>query len=192
MTDDPVLRLVIHGRPATAGSKSSFPIYKGRGPDRVFTGRVATAEQDTGGHKKSWRRAVTEAATAAIRCDCPEPGCTALRLGYPLDEALVLSMVFTVAKPTSAPKTITTYPVARPDALKYARATEDSLTDAGVWKDDARVVEYGRLAKVYPGEDPAALPTPGAIVMIWRRSQFGRVLPAMGLFDADSLFAVGA
>ncbi len=192
MIPDPFLRLVVHGRPGTAGSKSSFAIYKGTGPDRQFTGRINTAEQDVGGHKKSWRRAVTEAAIAAIRCDCPLPGCTKLRPGYPVDEAIVAAMVFTVSKPASALKKTVTYPAVMPDVGKYARATEDSLTAAGVWKDDARVVEFGRLAKVYPGEDPGSLPAPGAVILLWRRSMFGRVVPAMGLMDPGTLFEMAA
>ena len=35
-----------------------------------------------------------------------------------------------------------------------------------VWKDDAAVVEYRRLAKVYPGSDPDALDQPGALIRI--------------------------
>ena len=44
------------------------------------------------------------------------------------------------------------------------RSTEDALSDAGFWADDARVVEYGRLAKVFPGEDPDALQSPGVVI----------------------------
>jgi hypothetical protein len=49
-------------------------------------------------------------------------------------------------------------------------STEDALTDAGVWEDDSRVVEYKRLAKVFPGEDVDALDVPGAVIRISRIS----------------------
>lgn len=173
MIPDPILRLIIHGTPATAGSKSGFPIMRGPAGQRVFTGRVAVVESPSA-KKKTWRQSVTETGVAAIRCDCGDPDCSDLKVGFPLDDPLVISMVFTVPKSKSAPKTVITYPDRRPDVLKYARATEDHLTAALVLTDDARVVEYGRMAKVFPNEDPDALPGPGARVAIWRRSQFGR------------------
>lgn len=71
-----------------------------------------------------------------------------------------------LAKPQSAPKRRRTYPMRTPDLSKLARSTEDALSDAGIWADDARVVEYSRLAKVYPGEDPDALSSPGAVIEI--------------------------
>ncbi len=80
--------------------------------------------------------------------------------------AVRVKMVFTVRKPLSAPKRRRTYPSAKPDLSKLARATEDALTTAGIWEDDARVVEYSRLAKVFPGEDPDALDSPGVLIDI--------------------------
>lgn len=162
---EPLLRLVILGTPGTAGSKSAFPIYQGSGPQRRFTGRVTVTEQDSP-VKRNWRRAVIETAHAAITHDPLNGG--RLAHPYPLDEALVMAIVFTVAKPASAPKSRRTWPAARPDLLKYTRSTEDALKDAGVLKDDARIVEYTRLAKVYPREDPDALDVPGAVVQLWR------------------------
>ena len=38
------------------------------------------------------------------------------------------------------------------------------LKDAGLFVDDARIVEYVRLSKVWFGFDPDALPTPGVVV----------------------------
>ena len=192
-TVEPVLRLIIKGIPATAGSKDVKPIWAGKAGDRHPTGRFNVVESPSPA-KQSWRKSVLDEAYAAVRCTCPDPDCTAMRDGFPLDEALVVSFVFTVPKPKSAPKTIVTYPTARPDALKYGRATEDHMTAGGVLKDDARVVEYGRLAKVYPNEDPGALPVPGAIVMVWRRSQLPRIpsLVVPSIIAPDSLFEVNA
>lgn len=63
------------------------------------------------------------------------------------------------------------YPAGTPDLSKLCRATEDALTDAGVvWADDAQVVEYTRLAKVYAGQ-PGELAVPGAVIMIRQAGQ---------------------
>lgn len=170
--------LIVYGRPAGAGSKTGRPIYRGKGPEREFTGHIAMTQDDKAGNTKRWRQAVVDATRQVIACDCPDPGCTVLRQPYPLDEPLEVSMVFTVAKPTSAPKTRRTWPATRPDVLKYARATEDALKDAGLYKDDARIVRYRDLAKVYPGEGPGALRIPGAVIRVWRMAD-GSPLPGV-------------
>lgn len=88
-----------------------------------------------------------------------------------LDGPLWVSMVFTIKKPKSAPKRKRTWPATKPDLSKLARSTEDALTDSGVWADDARVVEYLRLAKVYPGEDRDALDRPGCLITIMTEAE---------------------
>ena len=103
---------------------------------------------------KPWREDV-KAAAEAVR-----NGAAAL------DCAINARMVFTVAKPKSAPKTRKTYPSTKPDVSKLVRSTEDALSDSGIWRDDARVVNYSRIAKVYPGEDPEALEVPGVRILI--------------------------
>jgi crossover junction endodeoxyribonuclease RusA len=85
-------------------------------------------------------------------------------------------MVFSFARPKSHYRTgrnahllrdgIPGQPMSAPDLSKLARATEDALTDAGVWTDDARVSEYLRLAKVWCGSDPGALPVPGVRIEV--------------------------
>jgi crossover junction endodeoxyribonuclease RusA len=80
-------------------------------------------------------------------------------------------MVFTLPKPSSAPKRTRTWPMRYPDLSKLLRSTEDALTTAGVWADDARVIEYRHLAKVYPGEHPDALDAPGAVIRVWRLNE---------------------
>lgn len=84
----------------------------------------------------------------------------------PLDAPLLVRMVFTMPKPASAPKRRKTWPMRTPDLSKLARSTEDALTTSGLWRDDARVVDYGRLAKVFPGEDPESLEAPGVRITI--------------------------
>jgi len=88
-----------------------------------------------------------------------------------LDGPLWVSMIFTIKKPKSAPKRKRTWPATKPDLSKLARSTEDAISDSGVWADDARVVEYLRLAKVYPGEDPDALDRPGCLIRIMTQAE---------------------
>lgn len=138
------------GMPAPQGSKG----YKG-----MRNGRAVLAESS----KKvgPWRREVVHAAMAARQV------AEADRRFYPLDEAVVARMIFTLPKPASAPKRRTTYPSTTPDLSKLARSTEDALRDAGLLKDDARIVGYSRLWKVYPNEDPESLDTPGARIWVY-------------------------
>lgn len=108
---------------------------------------------------KPWREAVH---CAALAC---RMGSADLIIP-PIDGPIMARMVFTLPKPASAPKRRRTYPCRTPDLSKLVRSTEDALTTAGVWRDDARVVEYTRLAKVYPGEDPEALEAPGVRIVV--------------------------
>jgi len=139
----PMFELVAYGRPAPQGSK------------RYVGGGVMV---ESSRHVRPWRDDVRDAARAVLD-ERPD--------WAPLDQPLLVSMVFTVRKPASAPKRKQTWPDRMPDLSKLCRSTEDALTTAGVWRDDARVVGYSRLAKVYPGEDQDALGSPGVRIVIW-------------------------
>lgn len=141
----PAFELRVHGAPAPQGSKRAF--------HHKATGNIQMLEMSK--KVKPWREAVRGNAEDT-RGDTP-----------PLDGPLRVDMVFTLRKPASAPKRRRTWPDRTPDLSKLARSTEDALTQAGVWADDARVVEYGRLAKVFPGEDPDALDSPGVVIRIY-------------------------
>lgn len=132
------LQIVVYGSPAPQGSKKFVGMRGGHGVLVESSKRV-----------KPWRDDVKSAALAARNGAAP------------MDGPLVLRMVFTLPKPSSAPKRRRVYPMRKPDLSKLVRSTEDALTDAGVIADDARIVEYERLAKVFPGEDPEALESPG-------------------------------
>lgn len=133
----------VYGMPGPQGSKS----FKGmRGGHAIMV--------ESSKKVRPWRQDV-KAAAEAVRA-----GRT------PLDGPLTLRMVFTLPKPASAPKRRQTWPMRTPDLSKLARSTEDALTDAGIWVDDARVVEYGLLAKRYPNEGLYALEAPGAWIII--------------------------
>lgn len=144
------LQIVVYGTPGPQGSKR-----------HVGGGRMLESSAKV----KPWREAVKWAALGHFTRTIEEP--------------LTVDMVFTFTRPRShyrtgryahllrdeAPKR----PVSRGlgDVSKLARSTEDALTDCGVWRDDALVVEYGRLAKVWAGEDVDALDRPGALIRVY-------------------------
>lgn len=140
-----VLTITVYGIPGPQGSKRFMGIKGGRGVMVESSKKV-----------KPWREDV-KAAAEAVRAGRP-----------PIDGPLLVHMTFTLPKPTSAPKTRKTWPMRTPDLSKLARSTEDALTAAGIWADDARVVEYGTLAKRYPNEGHGALEAPGVIITIER------------------------
>jgi Holliday junction resolvase RusA-like endonuclease len=137
------MQIVVYGNPAPQGSKRFLGVKGGKGVMVESSKKV-----------RPWRQDV-KAAAIAVR-----NGSAAI------DAPVSVRMVFTLAKPTSAPKRRRTYAMRKPDLSKLARSTEDALTDAGLLVDDARIVEYERLAKVFPGEDPEALEAPGVRIQI--------------------------
>lgn len=144
-----MIELIVFGSPAPQGSKKFVGTTK--------TGRGLMVESSK--KVKPWRMDVKAAAEKAR-----DENASAM----PLDGPLSVSMVFTLPKPASAPKRRQTWPDRKPDLSKLARSTEDALSDAGFWTDDARVVEYSRLAKVFAGEDPQALSAPGVRITVRR------------------------
>lgn len=148
------VRVVAYGIPAPQGSKA----FKGVNPN---TGRGVLVESSKA--VKPWREAVESAARQVIATMS-----RAERRSLPLDGPLIGRLVLTMPKPARAPKTRVTYPDVYPDLSKLLRSTEDALTTAGLWADDARVVTYDRLSKVYPGSDPEALSRPGAVITVRR------------------------
>jgi Holliday junction resolvase RusA-like endonuclease len=147
----PALSIVVFGDPAPQGSKKFLGMTKGKDGRRPH----AILAEDVG-RVKPWRQDVVAAARAAVNGAAP------------LDGSLVVRMVFTVPKPASAPKRRTSWPNKRPDVSKLCRSTEDALVTAGAITDDARIVGYDRLFKVYPNEDPEALGSPGVRIEIRR------------------------
>jgi Holliday junction resolvase RusA-like endonuclease len=143
-----VIRFVVYGMPAPQGSKKFVGIAK-------KSGRGILVESSK--KVKPWRMDVKAAAEVA-------------RNGaVPLDGPLVARMIFTLPKPQSAPKSRRTFADKKPDLSKLIRSTEDALSDAGLIADDARIVEYLRAAKVFPGEDPESLEAPGVRIEIRRQ-----------------------
>jgi len=118
------IRIIIHGPPATAGSKRGFV--------HPSTGRVVITDDSE--RSKPWQAVVASAAADAMG-DRPL-----------FDGPLSLYITFTFPRPKghygrrglrpSAPL----HPTVRPDLLKLARAVEDALTGV-VWRDDAQIVD---------------------------------------------------
>jgi Holliday junction resolvase RusA-like endonuclease len=121
-----MVMITVHGAPAPQGSKR----YVGNGRMIEMSKKV-----------KPWREAVK---FAALECLEKYPDWT------PMDGPLKLTVVFYTDRPKSHYRTgrnahllrdaAPAYPQGAPDLSKLVRSTEDALTDAGVWKDDARVV----------------------------------------------------
>jgi crossover junction endodeoxyribonuclease RusA len=138
------LVITVYGRPAPQGSKAVV------GRDKK--GRAILVESSK--KVKPWREDVKAAALVAMGSP-----------GNGISGPVKVQMIFTMAKPKSAPKRRRTWPDKYPDLSKLVRSTEDALTDVGAWEDDARVIEL-RTAKVFPGEDPRSLGVPGAVIRI--------------------------
>jgi len=143
-----VVRIVVYGDPAPQGSKAFKGLFTGK------DGRQHAKLAESSKRVKPWRQDVVAAARAVMA-------------GHPpLDGPLRARMVFTLPKPVSAPKRRRTWPNKKPDVTKLARSTEDALVTAGCIVDDARIVGYSRLEKVFPNEDPEALTSPGVRIEI--------------------------
>lgn len=147
------MKIVVYGNPAPQGSKRFLGVRGGKGI-MVESSKAV----------KPWREAVKCAALNCLEDDhAPlsiERHCNGALIG-----AVSVRMVFTVPKPKSAPKRTRTWPDRKPDLSKLVRSTEDALTDAGVWEDDARVVRC-EASKVYPGEGTDALHIPGVVIHV--------------------------
>ncbi len=137
------MTITVYGSPAPQGSKR-FVGHAGNGRGIMVESSKAV---------KPWREAVKWAAREALQAN-----------GAFVD-AISMEITFTLQKPKSAPKTRVTYPDKKPDLSKLVRSTEDALTDAGVWENDARVVSC-LARKVFPGEHVKSLATPGAFIEI--------------------------
>lgn len=145
----PILSFTVAGLPISQGSKSGFVNPR--------TGKVRMVESSK--RLKPWRGTVGKAIREAIDAhEAPE--------GYPLLGPLAVDLVFTMHRPTSAPKTRRTWPTVYPDVDKLARAILDAGTNAGLWADDAQIVDL-HAAKVYPSEAPGALPRPGVAATVY-------------------------
>ncbi|NJA56699.1 RusA family crossover junction endodeoxyribonuclease [Streptomyces sp. NEAU-H3] len=151
---DPALTITVHGRPAPQGSKK----YAGHRRNAA-SGRISAVLVEQSKRVKPWRALVTQAVATAVR---------ERELTEPLDGPLAAHIVFTVLKPTSAPKRRRTWPTTRHsgDLDKLLRSTFDGITDGGAVADDSRIIHITAL-KTFPAEHPLALNQPGAHITLY-------------------------
>lgn len=135
------LAIVVYGRPSPQGSKR-------------HVGKGVMVESSR--HLPSWREAVRSEAAAELARGAVAPlvGPTAAR------------MVFTMPAPAKARPG--DRPAVEPDLDKLVRGTCDALADAGAIANDKLIVEFDRVAKVYPCWDPESLDRPGATIRLRR------------------------
>ncbi len=138
--EDGQVTITVIGMPGPQGSKRFMGVHGGKGIMLESSALV-----------RPWREAVKYAAR--------QPG-----VGVSLRGALSVRMVFTLPRPKSSPKS-RRFPDRKPDLSKLVRSTEDALTDAGIWEDDARVVKC-TATKVFPNGGVDALDVPGCVITI--------------------------
>ena len=131
------MRLRVDGLPIPQGSKSAFPFRRGDG-----SLGVAVTEGKRAPSLKEWRGAVAASARVWIALN-----------GHPapLDGPCVMTMIFYLPRPKSAPKRVL-YPAVKPDADKLSRAICDALSRLA-YTDDARIVDL-RVSKRFAVDSP--------------------------------------
>ena len=117
----PLVEFFIPGTPVQQGSKTAF----------VIKGKAVMTDQNAK-TLKPWRATVTRLTPAPVTFDCP----------------VYAEATFVMPRPQK-PKF--DEPAVVPDIDKLTRALFDGITDAGLWKDDARVVRM-LIVKEYESE----------------------------------------
>jgi Holliday junction resolvase RusA-like endonuclease len=116
----------VYGVPGPQGSKSPKGTYRDK------QGRTRVRMVESSAKVKPWRTAVTLAMLDA-NAKLPAP--------VYFDGAVRLTITFIMTRVGSEPKGWTRHHTKAPDLSKLIRATEDAITDSGIWKDDSHVVE---------------------------------------------------
>jgi len=138
------LDIVVHGTPAPQGSK--------RGGFSAKTGKTFVYEQNSK-TQKSWRQDVIAAAVALREAGGVDS----------LEGPVAIFIRFQLPRPASVKVSKRPYPAVKPDVDKLIRNTLDGLTQAGVYRDDAQVVDLF-VQKRYATDDPGG--APGATIRV--------------------------
>jgi hypothetical protein len=180
------VRLIVYGKPAPQGSKKPVIIRSKGGPPRAGMMDQPTTTL------ANWRPRVHDAANRAIRCQCPDPDCDAVRLPFPLDVPVQVSMAFYFERPATHFKAATreraAFTVLREDAPlvpatraqgdteKLARAVADGLQSGRLLADDGLIARYCRLERLWAGPH-AELQRAGAIIWVMPWDPTGSIDP---------------
>lgn len=132
------LDIVVYGTPAPQGSK--------RGGFSAKTGKTFVYEQNSK-TQKSWRQDVIAAAVALRETRGLDT----------LDGPVELLVEFRVPRPASVNIKRRPFPCVKPDMDKLLRNTLDGLTQAGIYRDDAQIVNLASQ-KRYATDDPGGAP----------------------------------
>lgn len=119
------VEFTVLGEPRPKGSMQGF----------VAGGRAIITEKATSS-SRSWQRLIASEAQRHAP------------VGGPLNGPLVVDLVFYLPRPASEPKTVLTLPDRKPDLDKLTRGFMDALRHV-IIADDARVVRFARLQKLY-------------------------------------------
>lgn len=134
----PSIDIVVHGVPAPQGSK--------KGGYSAKTGKTFVYEQNSK-TQKSWRQDVIAAAVQLREARSLET----------LDGPVGIGLYFRLPRPASVNVRRRPYPCVKPDMDKLIRNTLDGLTQAGVYRDDAQVIQM-YAEKRYATDDPNGSP----------------------------------
>jgi crossover junction endodeoxyribonuclease RusA len=147
--------------PEAPGGKAAFPIYRGskKAGTQIFTGKVAITDKNR--RVPLWRASVTAAA---------RPNGVPL-VSPALTGPLVIRLRYTIKRPVSVSPRVRPYPTVKPDLDNLVKPTQDAITGAGLWRDDALIVS-SITSKAYEGgwhaDGTPAMDVPGCVVEIFR------------------------
>lgn len=116
-----VAEFEVDGVPVAQGSKSGYVV-----------GKRAVVTDSNRAVLKPWRSQIAAAAQAA-------------HAGDRIEGPVLLVVEFRFVRPKSVKRE---WPSVKPDIDKLERALLDGITDSGIWRDDAQVVEI-RSSKLY-------------------------------------------
>lgn len=150
------MKFLIVGSPAPGGSKQVFPIWYGDGTCKlVWKGSrqwpLFRVVDDAGARNKRWKAVVACQAKAWMRgappFKCPLE--VSFTFWLPRPKYHFRTGKFSHELKEDAP----VHHIVKPDALKFARSTEDAMTGI-VWEDDAQNVTISSCKRyMIPGEN---------------------------------------
>lgn len=140
----PSFDIVVHGVPAPQGSK--------KGGYSAKSGKTFVYEQNSK-TQRSWRQDVIAAAVEMREAHGWDT----------LDGPIEIAIEFRLPRPASVNIRRRPFPSVKPDADKLLRNTLDGLTQAGIYRDDAQVINM-LITKRYATDDP--LGSPGASIRV--------------------------